>query len=104
MSGAGWRAGFYIGGAASFLLFIVGIWALPAGLKSSSHTSVWRRLASEIDWIGTCLASTSLAVFSYYLACDHLSLFVIQPLTNIQHTERQPGERQEGHKHCSSHP
>ena len=68
MSGLGWRVGFYIGGAVAFLLFTVGLWALPAGLKSESESPVLKRFVSEIDWIGACLVSASLAIFSYFLA------------------------------------
>ena len=68
VSGLGWRVGFYIGGAACFLLFAVGIWSLPVGIKSDSEISAWKRLAVEIDWVGAGLASTALAVFSYFLA------------------------------------
>ena len=68
ISGLGWRVGFYIGGAVGFLLFAVGIWSLPVGIKSDSESSTWRRLATEIDWVGAWIASTCLAVFSYFLA------------------------------------
>lgn len=30
----GWRCGFYIGGALSFLLSVIGIWVLPAGYEA----------------------------------------------------------------------
>lgn len=68
ITGLGWRVGFYIGGAVGFLLFAVGIWSLPVGVKSNSESSTWRRLGTEIDWIGALMASTYLAVFSYFLA------------------------------------
>lgn len=71
VSTVGWRAGFYIGGGASFLLFFVGIWALPVDAKAEEvHASTWKRLATEIDWIGAVLASTAIALFSYVLAYD----------------------------------
>lgn len=68
INGPGWRTGFYMGGAASFLLFVVGIWALPIDVKVRTEASLWRRLATRIDWIGASLASTSIALFSYVLA------------------------------------
>ena len=68
VSGPGWRVGFYIGGAASFLLALAGVWALPATRTSQTEASVWRRLGKEIDWVGAAIASTALALFSYVLA------------------------------------
>ena len=68
IDGPGWRAGFYMGGAASFLLFIVGIWALPIDIKVRTEISVRQRLMMEVDWFGAGLASASIALFSYVLA------------------------------------
>lgn len=65
---SGWRTGFYLGGVASFVLFTVGIWALPEDVRTRSDSSLLNRLATEIDWIGAVLASTSIALFSYVLA------------------------------------
>ncbi|KAL9087155.1 MAG: hypothetical protein Q9165_006806 [Trypethelium subeluteriae] len=64
----GWRAAFYLAGGASFALFVVGIWALPQDARPQSGPPVWKRLALEIDWVGTILASTGLATLSYVLA------------------------------------
>ncbi|KAL9079697.1 MAG: hypothetical protein Q9157_001423 [Trypethelium eluteriae] len=64
----GWRAAFYLAGAASFALFIVGIWALPQDAPPEPGQPIWKRLALEIDWVGTILASTGLATLSYVLA------------------------------------
>lgn len=68
---AGWRAAFYLAGAVSLALFAVGMWALPpdgARSRRSGHASVWKRLVSEIDWVGAALASTGLATLSYVFA------------------------------------
>ncbi|KAK7754784.1 hypothetical protein SLS62_003344 [Diatrype stigma] len=66
----GWRAAFYLAGTASFALFVVGIWALPPdGARSRpGRPSVWKRLVSDIDWVGAVLASTGLATLSYVFA------------------------------------
>ncbi|KAI1339127.1 MFS general substrate transporter [Xylariaceae sp. FL0016] len=64
----GWRPAFYLAGAASFVLFILGIWALPRDPSPRPGESVWKRLGSEVDWVGTILASGGLAIFSYALA------------------------------------
>jgi MFS family permease len=64
----GWRSGFYIGGGLSFLLFVVGIWALPLVAVHRSEAPKLKRLATDIDWVGAGLASTSIAIFSYVLA------------------------------------
>lgn len=63
-----WRAGFYVGGAACFLLFLVGIFALPPTPRSHSDQRILKRLTKEIDWIGAIEASGSLAMFSYVLS------------------------------------
>lgn len=68
ISGIGWRSGFYIGGAISFLFSFVGIWTIPASPKDLSGASVWTRLAREPDWVGACMASTCIALISYVLA------------------------------------
>lgn len=68
VSTIGWRSGFYMGGALSASLFIIGIWTLPADHHARSETSALKRLANEIDWIGAALASAALAIFSYVLA------------------------------------
>jgi MFS family permease len=64
----GWRSAFYLAGATSFVLFLIGIWALPRDVRSQSGRSAWKRLTSEIDWVGAILASTGLAMLSYVLA------------------------------------
>lgn len=62
----GWRVAFYIFGAFSLVLFLVGIWALPPDKLSDRPTL--NRLATGIDWVGAAIASTCLAMFSYVLA------------------------------------
>jgi MFS family permease len=66
VSGLGWRVGFYIGGAATFVLFAIGIWALPITSRTN-QAAMKTRLASEVDWVGAGLASSSLALLSYVL-------------------------------------
>jgi len=70
VGGSGWRSAFYLAGAASFVLSLVGVWVLPRDERdaAASGLSLWRRLASEIDWVGAVLASTGLATLSYVLA------------------------------------
>ncbi|KAK6065338.1 major facilitator superfamily transporter [Seiridium cupressi] len=64
----GWRPAFYLAGAISFVLAFIGIWALPGDKRLPSNPSVWKQLASQIDWIGAVLASTGLAMLSYVLS------------------------------------
>lgn len=64
----GWRPAFYLAGAASFVLSLLGVWALPRDARPRSEQSIWMRLVSEIDWVGAILASTGLATLSYVLA------------------------------------
>ena len=83
VTGLGWQIGFYIGGGAGFLLFFIGIWSLPSGIKSEPTTSIRKRLARDIDWVGVILASTCLAIFSYVLATLSASIGNIKKATNI---------------------
>ena len=62
----GWRFAYYLCGVAAMILFLLGIWALPADRTTGAST--FQRLTQEIDWIGAAIASTSLATFSYVLA------------------------------------
>ncbi|KAF3764447.1 MFS general substrate transporter [Cryphonectria parasitica EP155] len=64
----GWRPAFYLPAAASFALFLIGIWALPQDTRPGAGESIWKRVASEIDWVGVLLASAGLASLSYVLA------------------------------------
>lgn len=64
----GWRPAFYLAGAATFVLFLMGFWALPHDSQPPCGRSVWKRLATEIDWVGAVVASTGLATLSYFMA------------------------------------
>lgn len=64
----GWRPAFYLAAAAGLVLSIVGIWALPKDTRPESEQTVWKRMGSEIDWVGLLLATTGLATLSYVLA------------------------------------
>ena len=66
LDSVGWRAGWYICGTLTLVLFFVGVWALPPDRVSDAP--VLRRLAKNIDWVGATLASASLALLSYVLA------------------------------------
>lgn len=63
----GWRVGYYICGAAQVALFCSGLWVLPKD-EAQAGGIVWKKLATEIDWLGAGLASASLAMFAYVLA------------------------------------
>lgn len=64
----GWRPAFYLAGAAVFVLCGIGIWALPRDARPRPGQPIGKRLALEIDWVGTMLASTGMATLSYVLA------------------------------------
>lgn len=66
----GWRWGYYIGAIVTFAIFLVSIFGIPADSVSDNQTTstILRRLKTEIDWIGCCLLSTSLGMFSYILS------------------------------------
>ncbi|KAI1413266.1 MFS general substrate transporter [Hypoxylon sp. FL1857] len=79
----GWRPAFYLAGAAGFALFLIGIWALPRDARPPAGTSVWKRLALDIDWVGAILASTGLATLSYVFATLSADIHNIRRASNI---------------------
>ncbi|KAK0705841.1 major facilitator superfamily domain-containing protein [Apiosordaria backusii] len=79
----GWRPAFYLVAACSIVLSTIGIWSLPRDVRLDSKDSVWKRLASEIDWVGVGLASMGLAMFSYVLASLSANINVIRQAVTI---------------------
>lgn len=64
----GWRPAFYLAAATSSALCILGFWVLPRNRQARNTRTIWERLASDIDWVGTMISSTGLAALSYGLA------------------------------------
>lgn len=62
----GWRWGFYIAAIVNMIVFVVGFFGLPKVDAKQAH--VWKRLATEIDWVGIAIGSASLAMLSYSFA------------------------------------
>lgn len=63
----GWRYGFYIAAIINTIIFVVGLFGLPKD-PISFEPNVWKRLKSDIDWMGAAIASISLAMLSYVFA------------------------------------
>ena len=61
----GWRAGWYICAAVVFGLLLVGLKTIP--VDSLTQPPSWRRLRSDIDWVGVAIATTCLALLAYVL-------------------------------------
>ncbi|PVH87813.1 MFS general substrate transporter [Cadophora sp. DSE1049] len=66
----GWRVGYYIGSGLIFATFLISIFGIPADPRPADQTyaSLFRRLKTEIDWLGCILLSTSLGLLSYVFA------------------------------------
>jgi MFS family permease len=66
----GWRYGYYIGAIVTFAIFIISLFGIPPDPISESQdlSGTWKRMRTEIDWIGCMLLSTSLGMFSYVLS------------------------------------
>lgn len=62
----GWRWGFHISAIVNSVVFIIGMFGLPK--VDAAQTNVWKRLRSEIDWIGIGIGSASIAMLSYSFA------------------------------------
>jgi MFS family permease len=64
----GWRSGFYLAGAVAMLITLVMMRGLPDVKAATSDLSIWRRMWSNIDWVGGIIASGGLAMIAYVLA------------------------------------
>ena len=61
----GWRYGYYISAIINALLVAGGFFGLPSDKKDGFH---WKRVISDIDWVGAICISVSLGLLSYILA------------------------------------
>lgn len=64
----GWRAAWYIFGALTLFLALIGFFALPRQDVSRSFRGTMHNFKANIDWVGTFLASLFMALLSYLLA------------------------------------
>ena len=64
----GWRPAFYLAGATTAVSFFFCFWVLPDDRRSRPAGTIFKRLALEIDWVGTIVLSTGIATLSYVLA------------------------------------
>ncbi|CAG8236996.1 unnamed protein product [Penicillium salamii] len=65
-SSLGWRFGYYLCAGISMVLTLVNFFKLP---KDAVREPIsWRRLRSEIDWLGILLSSSCLGIISYVFA------------------------------------
>lgn len=65
----GWRAAFYLAGGAMLVTAGVAWRALPIVKRTDvSSESVWKQIATDVDWIGGLIASGGLALLAYVLA------------------------------------
>jgi MFS family permease len=63
----GWRWGFYMGAILNTGVFLLALFGLPR-TEERLERDVWKRLVSDIDWVGAIISSASLAAMSYVLA------------------------------------
>ncbi|KAJ5555266.1 hypothetical protein N7535_007704 [Penicillium sp. DV-2018c] len=68
-----WRWGFHGAAIISLLVFFLSIWAIPQESEKTRHDT-WTEIAEDIDWAGTLLASSLMALLFSALAyaCLHL--------------------------------
>ncbi|CAG7926266.1 unnamed protein product [Penicillium olsonii] len=65
-SSLGWRFGYYLCAGISMVLTLANFFKLP---KDAVREPIsWRRLRSEIDWVGIFLSSSCLGIISYVFA------------------------------------
>lgn len=63
---AGWQIGFYLAAGINSLLFVFAVFVLPKIPLQTPMTLA--RFRKEIDWVGACILSTSLAMLLYVFA------------------------------------
>ncbi|KAF2713168.1 MFS general substrate transporter [Pleomassaria siparia CBS 279.74] len=81
---AGWRTSFYVSGSLMLIAAIVAIWTLPrvkAGPKDASEAPWWKKLATQVDWLGGGLVGAGLAILAYVLAILSADLISIRSTT-----------------------
>lgn len=78
----GWRFGMYLVAGINFALVVLAAFGID-GSKSISERGTWVRFKRDIDWVGTLLASASLAMLSYVLASIAADTSSIKSSPNI---------------------
>ncbi|KAF2730080.1 MFS general substrate transporter [Polyplosphaeria fusca] len=77
----GWRWGFHIAAILNTVILVVGFVGLPRGIDHRAP-DMWKRLIHEIDWVGSVIASVSLAMLSYsFAAITGSTSDITQPTT-----------------------
>lgn len=66
VDGPGWRVGFYTAAGINTVILVLSVFGLPKPAQPSQPSL--KRLATEIDWAGALILSTSLGLFSYVFA------------------------------------
>ncbi|KAF4990276.1 hypothetical protein FGRMN_8584 [Fusarium graminum] len=79
----GWRSGWYLYGGINLVLSAVGFWSLPKSEPLGSLEDVLRRVATKVDWLGTLLASTFMALLSYFLAVISTDVYRVKEASSI---------------------
>jgi len=64
----GWRWGWYLDAIATALVGVLAVWCLPRKEGDEWRRMQWRKLKTDVDWVGAALASISLGGLSYVLA------------------------------------
>lgn len=62
----GWRWGFHMAAIINTIVFVIGLFGLPK--VDAAQRDVWKRLRTEIDWVGIAIGAASLAMLSYSFA------------------------------------
>ncbi|KAF5680027.1 aminotriazole resistance protein [Fusarium heterosporum] len=79
----GWRSGWYLYGGINLVLSAIGFWSLPKSEPVGSLRHVLRRVATKVDWLGTLLASTFMALLSYFLAVISTDVYRVKEASSI---------------------
>lgn len=64
-----WRAGFYFAAAVNVVLLVSAMWGVPKDDQvEGGKVRIWKRLRSDIDWVGAMIATVSISLLSYVMA------------------------------------
>ncbi|KAF4450776.1 hypothetical protein F53441_6108 [Fusarium austroafricanum] len=79
----GWRSGWFLYGGINLVLSAVGFWSLPKSEPLGTLKNVMYSIVNKVDWLGTLLASASMALLCYFLAVISTDVYRIKETSSI---------------------
>jgi len=73
----GWQWAFYVVTTAIFIVLLLAACTLEESPRVRGK-SAWKRLKSEVDWVGAIIASVGLAMLSWVLSYELANSLILQ--------------------------